>query len=253
MPEEQTNPLYPKKPHHASDFKKAVAWFGGRELIASLKGVIVYAIYGENIDPRSWMKANEYPNVEDKIVQLEIEKEVIKQEIENEAVKKKIDDEEIEKEIETAEVKLDIQTEAEKLSLPGEETELHSVRKTEATEKIKDDIKNEVTNLKKKISREAKQEWAKKISDHWKWKQIHYAKWEEFSTDPDFWNKLQPGDQTVKEFWFDYIADSGDGQMGVYNVACLCMSDLWMKDSEEKKADKNFRKNIKTLKQMSRK
>ena len=57
----------------------------------------MYAIFGENIDPRSWMKANEYPNVEEKIIQQEIEKEVIKQEIENEAVKKEIDDAEIRK------------------------------------------------------------------------------------------------------------------------------------------------------------
>src|SRR5262245_50944686 len=28
------------------------------------------------------------------------------------------------------------------------------------------------------------------------------------------------------EFWFDYIADSGDGQLGVYNIAYLCLSDL---------------------------
>ena len=29
------------------------------------------------------------------------------------------------------------------------------------------------------------------------------------------------------EFWFDYISDSGDGQKAMYNVACLCLSDLY--------------------------
>jgi len=32
-----------------------------------------------------------------------------------------------------------------------------------------------------------------------------------------------------KPYWFDYIADTGDGMSAVYNVAYLCMSDLWLK------------------------
>jgi hypothetical protein len=36
-----------------------------------------------------------------------------------------------------------------------------------------------------------------------------------------------------KEFWFDFIADSGDGQMAVYNVAYLCLSDLWRKEKSD--------------------
>lgn len=36
--------------------------------------------------------------------------------------------------------------------------------------------------------------------------------------------KCEPGD----EFWFDYIADSGDGQKAVYNIAYLCQGDLWL-------------------------
>lgn len=35
-------------------------------------------------------------------------------------------------------------------------------------------------------------------------------------------NKQEP-------YWFDYIADTGDGMSAVYNVAYLCMSDLWLK------------------------
>ncbi|MGH8554822.1 MAG: hypothetical protein ACREUD_04545 [Gammaproteobacteria bacterium] len=30
------------------------------------------------------------------------------------------------------------------------------------------------------------------------------------------------------EFWFDYIADTGDGQKAVYNIAYLCQGDLWL-------------------------
>jgi hypothetical protein len=29
-------------------------------------------------------------------------------------------------------------------------------------------------------------------------------------------------------FWFDYIADTGDGMSAVYNIAYLCMGDLWI-------------------------
>src|SRR6266542_3751883 len=29
-------------------------------------------------------------------------------------------------------------------------------------------------------------------------------------------------------FWFDYIADCGDGQMATYSIAYLCLNDLWI-------------------------
>lgn len=35
-----------------------------------------------------------------------------------------------------------------------------------------------------------------------------------------------PFETDEKEFWFDYLADTGDGQKAVYSVAYLCMSDL---------------------------
>jgi hypothetical protein len=38
----------------------------------------------------------------------------------------------------------------------------------------------------------------------------------------DFWE--QKG-----EFWFDYIADTGDGQKATYSVAYLCLNTLWAK------------------------
>ncbi|MBY0475357.1 MAG: hypothetical protein K2Q13_09900 [Nitrosomonas sp.] len=31
-------------------------------------------------------------------------------------------------------------------------------------------------------------------------------------------------------YWFDYIADTGDGSRAVYNVAYLCLSELWLKE-----------------------
>ncbi|SNX59346.1 hypothetical protein SAMN06296273_0785 [Nitrosomonas ureae] len=37
---------------------------------------------------------------------------------------------------------------------------------------------------------------------------------------------------TEQEYWFDYIADTGDGSRAVYNVAYLCMSGLWCKDGK---------------------
>ncbi|ALQ52366.1 hypothetical protein [Nitrosomonas ureae] len=37
---------------------------------------------------------------------------------------------------------------------------------------------------------------------------------------------------TQQEYWFDYIADTGDGSRAVYNVAYLCMSGLWLKDGK---------------------
>ena len=34
-------------------------------------------------------------------------------------------------------------------------------------------------------------------------------------------------------FWFDYLADTGDGQKATYNLAHLCLSSLWLDESEE--------------------
>jgi hypothetical protein len=42
----------------------------------------------------------------------------------------------------------------------------------------------------------------------------------------------QPGDLD-EVFWFDYIADTGDGQKAVYSIAYLCMSDLAVKTAEK--------------------
>ncbi len=55
-------------------------------------------------------------------------------------------------------------------------------------------------------------------------------------------DKLDPKDWMIAEkitaprsnnnpndpYWFDYIADTGDGMSAVYNIAYLCMSELWI-------------------------
>src|SRR5262249_22741811 len=38
-----------------------------------------------------------------------------------------------------------------------------------------------------------------------------------------------PSEPASGEFWFDYISDSGDGQLATYSIAYLCLSDLWAK------------------------
>jgi len=42
----------------------------------------------------------------------------------------------------------------------------------------------------------------------------------------------QPGATQGDAFWFDYMADSGDGQMAMYSLAYLALGDLWQ--AEEK-------------------
>src|SRR4029450_9414331 len=49
--------------------------------------------------------------------------------------------------------------------------------------------------------------------------------------DPRNWMKPNrysfPDPESGGEFWFDYLADCGDGQKAMYSIAYLCMSDLW--------------------------
>src|SRR5947207_3274489 len=66
-------------------------------------------------------------------------------------------------------------------------------------------------------------EWWRNHDDaNWRWKVDNDKFWQQQQEKGDFWKDAQQ-----KEFWFDYIADSGDGQAAVYNVAYLCLSDLW--------------------------
>lgn len=215
MPEQKIKQrFYPLKPNSEEGFKKAVAWLGGREFIASLKGVIIYAIYGENMDPRSWMKPNIYPNVEEKIKFQEEAKIKDTVKVENRDYKN-----------------------------------INAVIENQCVTQFK-----ESPQIQKQIEGRVNLEWAKKIFDHWEWKRKHFRFWENYLKDQPFWTKLQANLESVKarqanekdnefteklaeeladappidEFWFDYIADTGDGQMGVYGVGCMCFSDFWM-------------------------
>ncbi len=43
--------------------------------------------------------------------------------------------------------------------------------------------------------------------------------------------KFAASDPDGEEFWFDYLADTGDGQLPTYSMAYLCMSDIWTSDT----------------------
>ena len=61
--------------------------------------------------------------------------------------------------------------------------------------------------------------------------------------DPRDWMRAQPIllDQQPRlntaeeaandEYWFDYLADTGDGQLATYSIVYLCLSDLWVEDN----------------------
>ncbi|HWO00846.1 MAG TPA: hypothetical protein VNS63_16420 [Blastocatellia bacterium] len=42
------------------------------------------------------------------------------------------------------------------------------------------------------------------------------------------------------EYWFDFIADTGDGQKATYSIAYLCLSKLWVADPPARGADVRF-------------
>jgi hypothetical protein len=147
---ESKQKYFPLKPKTEEGFKEPVSWLGGRELVSSLKGMLIYSIYGESIDPRPWMKPNPYPAVS-----------------------------------ENGEVQID---------------------------------------------KEVADAWAKKDAEYWDWKRTRFEFWEEYLNGKPLPNTKEQGE--FKEFWFDYIADTGDGQRGVYGVGCLCLSDLWLTEDK---------------------
>ncbi|MBX7169865.1 MAG: hypothetical protein K1X72_02835 [Pyrinomonadaceae bacterium] len=201
--------FYPLKPKTEEGFKKAVAWFGGRELVASLKGIAMYAIYGENMDPRSWMKPNIYPNTEEEVKYQQKEEILTK----------------IEKDFEN-ESKAQKRTKAEETSKAVYEN-LYSVKETHMAEEMQ-----KSPEVQDDIAEKVKQKWVKKIFDYWEWKRTHFEFWQKYLPKQKFWQDLQADKNDLKEFWFDYIADSGDGQLGVYGVGCMCYSDLWIESEE---------------------
>ncbi len=62
------------------------------------------------------------------------------------------------------------------------------------------------------------------------------AEWVEDGSEQDFQKDWQQ--RSGDAFWFDYFADSGDGQQSTYNMAYLAMSDLWLdKENSQPTAD----------------
>src|SRR5688572_29037412 len=58
--------------------------------------------------------------------------------------------------------------------------------------------------------------------------------------DPRDWMEACPfkpdhDENTNKPFWFDYVADTGDGMRAMYSIAYLCLGDLWVKELWDKK------------------
>lgn len=82
----------------------------------------------------------------------------------------------------------------------------------------------------------AAQWWRARDDENWKWKITQDKFWRtKQKAEGDFWKNTQ-----AKEFWFDYIADSGDGQAAVYDVAYLCLSDLWTRNNPAPGAEVKF-------------
>jgi hypothetical protein len=122
-----TNPHSPDSDKKKRVFQGPVAWLLGRQLLASLKGTLLYTAFGSKLDARDWMHAEEYPaNNQD----------------------------------------------------------------------------------------EAEQQWQRQLNAV-----------SDVATARDFWR----GEQ--KEFWFDYIADTGDSMRATYSIAYLCLSDLLLEAS----------------------
>ncbi|MEK6279815.1 MAG: hypothetical protein AABN95_05625 [Acidobacteriota bacterium] len=48
------------------------------------------------------------------------------------------------------------------------------------------------------------------------------------------WKESENGNpESEKEFWFDYISDTGDGQKAMYSIAYLCLSDFAVSKSQQ--------------------
>jgi hypothetical protein len=135
--------IFPPKPARAEDFSKPVSWLIGRDLIAGLKWIALYAAFKGKLDPRDWMTANRFPHFSEDEKCLEF--------------------------------------------------------------------------------------WRGRNDRNWRWKVAYDKFWAGKNAEtPEFWKQNEG--TPAEEFWFDYIADSGDGQMATYSVAYLCMSDMWTED-----------------------
>ena len=117
-----------------------VAWLLGRQLIASLKWILLYTAFGTKLDARDWMAAKVYPSDE----------------------------------------------------------------QAEADDKW----------MRLLLTRNDGQELPQ-------------------SDDPEGGTRFWSG----KEFWFDYLSDTGDGTKATYSIAYLCLNNLWMQDRWESTPD----------------
>jgi hypothetical protein len=59
-PRSKTNLI--QKPDEKRNFESPVAWLLGRQLLRSLKGILLYTAYGKKLDPRDWMRAKVFPS-----------------------------------------------------------------------------------------------------------------------------------------------------------------------------------------------
>jgi hypothetical protein len=68
--------------------------------------------------------------------------------------------------------------------------------------------------------------WRAHDDENWQWKTEYDTFWAARQRqEAKFWAKKRG--TPAEEFWFDFIADTGDGQISVYNVGYLCLSDVW--------------------------
>jgi hypothetical protein len=52
---------HPPPPKKKREFEPPVAWLLGRQLIASLKWILLYTAFGTKLDARDWMDATVFP------------------------------------------------------------------------------------------------------------------------------------------------------------------------------------------------
>jgi len=130
----------PPKPKTEDEFKRPVAWLGGRELIANLKLFALHALFGGKLDARDWM--------------------------------------------------------------------------TGVVNVFKDPSKPAPAPAR---SQEGEELYTRAVELDWS-------------------KQERPGGA----FWFDYLADTGDGQMALYDIAYLCMSELYLSHSEPQNGESSL-------------
>jgi len=144
----QENPASGNKPKCPKP-ERPVAWLLGRQLLGSLKGILLYVAYGKNLDARDWMWADVFP-ARDKMKALKVWRKLHERKL---------------------------------------------VDSQEAATANPYDIVEE--------------------------------------REKEYWQDEK------NEFWFDFIADTGDGTKATYSIAYLCLSDLYVPTRCHKKLKAN--------------